>query len=340
MNNRHEIETQIRERLEIIRSVPPRNPQAAGRARARFIAQAVSAKEFQRHKGWKSIFRKERFAMNMLIAVLAMAALLAGGTATVNAAQDDLPNEPLYALKTWSEDISLQFQPGPEKEVDRLMELAQVRLQEMSTLTEAGQTPPDRVRRRLEQHLHQALQLCSNMDETALDRTLQRVRDRLQQQDRDMQRLQIHASQNSLPILERTRTMLRQQLQLVDEGLLNHEQFRNRIRGGYRFGQPPAITVTPTYTPLAPGGGQNGPMTPQPGPANGNGPGPNPDPGGPSPERTPIHNRGGNGGGTDGTGGNGSGNQESNGGNGSGEMNGGGNGGGGNNTGGGGGNRP
>jgi len=257
--------------------------------------------------------------MNMLIAVLAMAALLAGGTATVNAAQDDLPNEPLYALKTWSEDISLQLQPGSEKEVDRLMELAQVRLQEMTALTEAGQTPPDRVRRRLEQHLHQALQLCSSMDEAALDGTLQRVRDRLQQQDRDMERLQIHASQNTLPILERTRTMLRQQLQLVEEGLLNHEQFRNRIRGGYRFGQPTAVPVTSTSTPLAPGGGQNGPATPQPGPANGNGPGPNPDPGGPNPERTPIHDNSGNGGGTDGSGGNGSG-----------EMNGSGNGGGGN----------
>jgi uncharacterized membrane protein YgcG len=298
MKNEQELEALIRSRLEEIKPFPPRNPQSARRARAQFLNQAVSASEFQRHKGWRFIFRKEQFAMNMIISILVIAGLLFGGGATVNAAQDDLPNEPLYALKMWSEDVSLQLRSDPEAKIDRLMELAQTRIQEMSQLMENGQTPPDQVQLRLEQHIHQALQICSTLDDAALDRSLLQLRDQLRERDRDMERLQIHAAQDAQPILERTRTMLRERLQLVEDGLLNHEMFRNTVRNGFRFGQdedftPPAQNGNGQQngqTTPQPGGNdngngqQNGQTTPQPGGSdNGNGPGPNPDPGGPNP---------------------------------------------------------
>jgi hypothetical protein len=107
MKNQPELEVLIRERLEEIKAIPARDPVIAQRARARFLANAVSASELPRHKGWSSIFRKEQFAMNMIISVLMIAGLLFGGGATVRAAQNDLPNEPLYAWKVWSEDVSL-----------------------------------------------------------------------------------------------------------------------------------------------------------------------------------------------------------------------------------------
>ena len=81
--------------------------------------------------------------MNLMISILVIAGLLFGGGATVNAAQDDLPNEPLYSLKMWTEDLSLQARSDPDQKVDRLMELAQVRIQEMTRLADAGQFTPD-----------------------------------------------------------------------------------------------------------------------------------------------------------------------------------------------------
>ena len=72
--------------------------------------------------------------MNMIVSFLVIAGLLFGGGATVNAAQNDLPNEPLYGLKLWSEDISLQVQDNPEQKVERLMDLTQARIQEMTRL--------------------------------------------------------------------------------------------------------------------------------------------------------------------------------------------------------------
>ena len=115
MKDQTELESKVQEWLEEIKPVPARNPQAAARGCAQFLGQAVSADEFRRHKGRKSIFRKERFAMNMIVSILVIAGLLFGGGATVNAAQNDLPNGPLYGLKLWSEDLGLQFQNNPEK---------------------------------------------------------------------------------------------------------------------------------------------------------------------------------------------------------------------------------
>ncbi len=291
MNDQSNSESIVQAWLDQLKDDPPPDPRVVAHARAQFLAQAVSADEFQSHNGWKSIFRKEQLAMNILVSIVVIAGLLAGGGMTVKASQNDLPGEPLYAVKTFSENVSLDFQNSPEAKVERLLELAQTRVQEMSRMVESGQTPPDQVRQRLEQHVQQAFQICSNMDDAVLDPTLLQVRDQLQQQERDLERLQTHAGQAAQPILERTRTMLQQQLQLANDGLQNHETFRNTVRNGFHYGQTqtaptsvPSTSVAPNgqqsgqATPQAgpgPNGQQNGTCTPQAGPGSGNGPGPN-----------------------------------------------------------------
>jgi hypothetical protein len=272
-------EARIKERLDDIKEVRPRNPQAASRGRAQFLSQAVSASEAQRQNGWTTKSRKERFAMNVMIVSVMIAGLLFGGGATVNAAQDDLPNEPLYALKLWSENVSLQLQNGDEAKADRLMELAQVRLQEMTRLVDAGQPVPDQVMLRLEQHIQQALQTCLTMDDPTLERTLLRIRDRLQDQDRDMEQLQLR-TQDQQQLLTQTRTMLRERLQLVEDGLLNHEMFRYQVQNGFSYGQNDEVTP-----PVQNGNGQqnqNGQSSETPGGPNLNPGGPNIDPSGPN----------------------------------------------------------
>lgn len=277
--------------------------------------------------------------MNVMISILVIAGLLLGGGATVSAAQDDLPNEPLYSLKMWSEDLSLQFRNDPEQKVERLMELAQVRIQEMARLTEAGEVVPDQTRLRLEQHIHQSLQLCVNLDDAALDGALLQIRDRLQQQDQDMERLQLHVAQDAA--LTQTRTMLQQRLQLVEDGLLNHETFRNAVRNGFRYGQeeentPPVQngngqqTGQPTSIPAGPNTNPGGPNDDPGGPNIGPG-GSNEDPNGPNGTVTPQAPKDGSGSGGKGPGdGGGSGDNKSGGGGGGTQESGGGGGSGGN----------
>jgi hypothetical protein len=249
MKDQREIESVIKQRLEEIKPVPPRDPQSASRGRAQFLGMAVSASELPRQKGWMSIFRKERYTMNIVLSILVIAGLLFGGGATVSAAQDDLPNESLYALKTWTEDLSLQLQNSQEQKVDRLMELAQIRMQEMTRLTELGEPIPDRVRLRLEQHIRQALQICADMDDPDLERTLLQLRDRLRDHDRDMEQLQIQAqdklqlqSQDQLQLQTQTRTMLQERLRLVEDGLTDHEEFRHQVQNNFQYGQDDEVT--------------------------------------------------------------------------------------------------
>lgn len=223
--------------------------------------------------------------MNVLLSILVVAGLLFGGGATVSAAQDDLPNEPLYAVKTWTEDLSLQFRYNQEEKVDRLMELAQIRIQEMTRLSEAGEPIPDQVRLRLEQHIQQALQLCANMDDPTLERALLQIRDRLHEQDRDMEQLQLRTqdqvqlqTQDQLQLQTQTRTMLHERLLLVEDGLLNHEIFRNAVQNGFQYGQDDELTP-----PVQNGNGdQNGQPNSDPGGPNTDPGGPNIDPGGPN----------------------------------------------------------
>ncbi|MEP0804010.1 MAG: hypothetical protein HRF47_00855 [Chloroflexota bacterium] len=305
MKDQQEAEQYVQQRLEEIRDVPPRNPHMASRGRAQFLSQAVSAALLPRQKGWSFKFRKEQYAMNVLLSILLIAGVLFGGGATVvGAAQDDLPGEPLYAVKTWSEDVGLQMQYDPQAKVERLMELAQIRIQEMSQLVENGQPVPDQVRLRLEQHIRQALQLCAQMDDPAMERALLQIRERLQLQLQETNQLQVRtqqeqalpAAQQQMQIMNQTQTMLQQRLEVVDEGLQNREMFREQAQNGFQVGQE---EVTP---PAQNGGGQqNG--QPEAGP---NEPSPAPDESGnPSPSPSPNPAPGDNGGNGNGSGGGG-----------------------------------
>ena len=164
------------------------------------------------------------------------------------------------------------------------MELSQIRIQEMIALAETGDLIPDQTRVRLEQHIQQALQICTTMDDATLERTLLQIRDQLQQQDRDMEQLQLH-TQDQTQLLTQVRTMLQERLHLVDEGLLNYEMFRNQVQNGFQYGQEDELTP-PTPEGNGEQNGQptlapNGPNT-DPGSQNTDSGGPNTDPGGPN----------------------------------------------------------
>lgn len=295
MNDQNELEKMLQKNLEGLKDIPARDPRIATQRRAQFLSQAVSASEVHRHRKWTFTFRKENFAMNLIISTLVIAGLLFGGGTAVYAAQDDLPNEPLYAVKMWSEETSLQLQNNPQDKADYLMTMAQTRIQEIAQLTADGEPIPEELPLLLQQHIQQALQLCLELDEITCDQTMLQIRDRLQEQDHLMQQLLINASEDVQPILLRTRDMLHTQLQLVEDGLLLGEMNQNMIQN--QNGQsdeftPPAQTETgtqfnqPTDIPGRPNENPGGP-NPEPGNSNN-------DPGGPNEDAPSDNSSGGN----------------------------------------------
>jgi hypothetical protein len=244
-------ESMIEHRLEELKDVPERNPLQAASGRARFLKeaaeyqQAVSPGKQVRQRGWIFPIRKEKFAMNALVSLILAASLLLGGSVTVAAAQDDLPNQPLYQVKLWTEDAALALAGTPQKQATVLMNMAQRRVEEMAALAEMGITPPAQVREQLEQDLNQTFTLASNMEEPALEQTLLQLRDHLQTQDRIMEQLQTHADSTTEPLLTQTRQMLQTRLRLVNEGLADPQGFHHMMENQMRYGQDEEATPEP-----------------------------------------------------------------------------------------------
>lgn len=228
-------ESKVERRLKELKDIPARDPLKAASGRARFLSEAANYRKSQAptlrapQTGWIFPTRKNNLAMNVLAMLIVVATLFLGGGATVVAAQDDLPNQALYPVKLWTEDAALALENDPQEKANLLMDMAQTRLEEMSAMTERGIIPPDQVRERLEKHLRQSLLLAADMDESNRKQVLMQMHDRLQTQDRVMEQLQTHANTESAHLLTQTRQMLRTNLNLVDDGLANPQNFRNKV---------------------------------------------------------------------------------------------------------------
>ena len=115
----------IQRQIEELKDIPARDPLHVASARARFLneaaeyRQAVSDGTQVRQSWWKSPFRKEKLSMNALASLILAAFLFLGGSATVAAAQDDLPTQPLYQLKLWTENATLVIEGDPHERQDR-----------------------------------------------------------------------------------------------------------------------------------------------------------------------------------------------------------------------------
>jgi hypothetical protein len=289
MTKNEQLEPRLEELLDELKPVPLRDPQAAAHARSRFLAQAISAGEVQRHSMWTIFQRKEQFAMNLVVSTLLVLGLLFGGRAVVSAAQDDLPQDPLYPVKLVSEDASLWLEPDPAMKVEMLMQQAQRRTDEMAEMVSEGVPPPVEQTIRLQERIRLALQLAIASDDPEMTEALEQIRTRLQTQERLMIQLQDGSCMQCEPVLQQTREMLQQQLRTAENGLSGPAAIRNQNQTQSQHqGRTPQTSPTTdkpatpqgTGSPALDGGGQqigsDNPFigTPVPPNNNGNGNGP------------------------------------------------------------------
>ena len=257
MDQEDKLDPRLAALLDDLKSAPMRDPQTAARARSRFLTQAISASEEQRHSLWTIFQQKEKFAMNIIVSTLVVLGLLFGGSATVSAAQDDLPTQPLYQVKLASEDLKVWFASDPIIKIDLLMNQVQTRTEEMSALTQAGVTPPVELADRTQDEIHQALQLALSLNEPERLAMLEQIQTQLQAQQQLMTQLQNGTCSACEPILQQTHDMFQNQLGQIEGDIASHNQNQNQIRAT----QTPLATdnpVTPqaSHTPVMNGAGQ------------------------------------------------------------------------------------
>lgn len=303
----HTLDSPLEDWFALLHPIPSRNPQAAARGKENFMAQArslaipISKTDDVRHIGWIDSIRqlirnKEYSPMYVTLTSIALVlSLLLGGTgATVYAAQDSLPNQPLYVVKTFSEDLVTSLSLRNHQRLQLELEYANRRVAEMVSLALRGLNPPEPVLVRMEMHLDRVIELAANAGEGDLTKALLQVRARLEQQIRALD----EAPQVG-PVMIKAMEAIQTRLHWVELGLSEPNAFREQVQVRNQFQQLPEIGegYGPGPGPNAdqePGEGGYGPgpipnpdqepgeggFSPRPGPNSG----PEPDEGGPGPE--------------------------------------------------------
>jgi hypothetical protein len=301
------IDPKMNKTLEELRIVPPRDPEAAARGKANFLKQAagmraaVSRKQEYRHNGWiHTLFpafpRKERTPVfNTLMAVILAVAVFFGGAATtVYAAQDSLPNQSLYPVKTWSEDTLLSLTGSPLTRLNYELDFTDRRIAEMTSLAAAGTPIPERVITRLQNELDQALELAAGLEDIQMLQQLEQILLRAETQLQTMNALMAGAPASDQPVLLQAHARIQEQVRLCALGETDPGGFRLQIRqrqqyrGGSGIGTP-GLENEPQLHGGTPMPALNGPQTPGGTPMpTGNGYGPGPGNGLHNPDGTPV----------------------------------------------------
>lgn len=237
--NENEIHIGLKKKLDTLNTVPGLTPEQFQNGKSKFLAEArslartVSLRPKARRTGWfeKLTSRKERYAMVKILTIIliAVSTALAGTGVVAAASQNSLPDQALYDVKLWTEDLRSGLASSvPEDSLNLALEFANRRISEISRLTNLGKASPDFVRQRLETQIYQAYQAVTQLQGDALTQALQRIEATLQTQEENMLRLRTNLQTE--PECARTRDMLQQHLQLFKEQTGNSMELQGRIR--------------------------------------------------------------------------------------------------------------
>ncbi len=242
-------------------------------------------------------------------------ALVFGGTGlSAYAAQESLPDEPLYGIKLASEELRYILTIQTQNKLSLALEFANRRLEELGEL---GTPASEQAANRYEFHLEQAIQNSAGLPEEQILPALGMIQLQLQQQEQIITRL--HEQHPDDAVLQGLQLRLRERLELILSGMddplkfqeqvrtrtssMNQQQLQNQQQNSEPGGTPAGAGLpNPSVSPNA--AGPNG--TPAPGGFGPNGPNGTPQPEGETGSGTGLNNSTGpqdNGGGNDAGGG-------------------------------------
>jgi len=113
-------------------------------------------------KQYKSAFR---WQLRWALPVAIVAVILIGGTGTVYAATNALPDSPLYGIKLATEQVQLAFTPSAEGKADLYAKFVDYRVEEIDKMAEKGELEQvERVTERMNNHLLAMADLQFNGD--------------------------------------------------------------------------------------------------------------------------------------------------------------------------------
>lgn len=212
----------ILQSLQAMKEVPTLEPSEQRRMQADFIQQIQRVRADTVTFSQKSrLNHRKQFANNLFLRwrtssmatkiigiIIAITTVLSGaGAGTVYAAQSALPDEALYDVKLWSEEVQLDLAQSPESDLALHLKFADRRVEEMLEMQAEGEDVDPELGLELTGHLWMAEQLAGECEDPL--EAQQQIRQRLMNQEQ----LLTNAPEDAL--MTQTRQMLQQQLRLM-----------------------------------------------------------------------------------------------------------------------------
>ncbi len=263
----------LKTQLEQLREAAPLDEASVAEERAKFLAQAaefrtarfsfVSWTPNRRHIRWINALvfvfqRKEPVMLNFLIAMIITISLVFGGAgATAYASQSSLPDELLYPVKTWGENIRLSLAGSAEEQLALTLNFTARRVDEIASLQAGARPVSDAVERRLQQELDAALQIAAGMDDVQMVTALAQIRQHAESQAQTVGDLANKASGQAAAkdasLLGRIQNRLQEQARLASAGAADPQAFRQQVGGAlnHQSTQTAHPTAQATHTPMS-----------------------------------------------------------------------------------------
>ena len=233
MNN-NEINRKLKNQLNNLQEVPARDLQQSHIGKEKFLSQAKNihprrtpARTSKTRVGVP--LRKSwvpRLATILTVVLFALTSI--GGT--VYAAQSSMPDDLLYPVKTFTEDIQVRLESDPEQRLDLYASFANRRLDEIEAQFLAGEEVSPKALARLEKLSEKMLQQAAQVGEQGLENALRQVQQALELQNQLMTKLQKQTPGPGEQGLVQAQEMINSRLQLVENGILEPQGFQEQMR--------------------------------------------------------------------------------------------------------------
>lgn len=251
----HDLDEYGRHVLAALLPVPVLDSQVAAEAKKQFLMQAESLrqdylsqprqvapeKKLKKPKGMR-IFQSKPLLKAMLAALLAVLVILAGSSLTVYAAQSSLPGDPLYTVKSWSEDVRLSMNRSTIDKLNLTLDYTNRRVNEISSLVSNGKALNDQTYDRLTYELDDALLLAAQLDDTQIQNALGKIKSHAENQGMTLEELIHSLPPQAQSAMERIQARLVEQVQLSVSGESDPTAFRVQIRERMQHQQGPKHT--------------------------------------------------------------------------------------------------
>ncbi len=236
MKNEVKINSQLHQYfLALAERIPERDAEVAEKGKAAFLAEArqinpaVSPRNSQRWSFW---FLRDRPRLAMTVLSLAVAICLAFGAVggTVYAAQDSLPDEPLYGVKILGEEIRLRMAIRREKRIALHALYASQRVNEIVQVRKQGNPVSPEIISNLDKHAHAMLGESADFDDTDMINSLMGIKETLNFQKQTVVKLLEEIPSGEDEILLKVQEKLQSKIEQADQGIRDPEEFRTKYQ--------------------------------------------------------------------------------------------------------------